>query len=157
MPKHFPSKKDASPAPLVEFSLDAIRETVVEGRTEQTAERHEFAARPRMSYGDVLGMVKNEDNARALTFLDRMIRRALINDDGTPERWTPRMVDDHFTAPNGDHTPAGQLPRFEEFEAGSSRRRWAQLITSDDVTIDMDQVNGVMEYLTEEAAGRPNS
>lgn len=150
--KHFPSERDAEPVAPVEFSVDFVREHA-EGPP--TVETHEFTARPQMAYGDVLGLVANENDPKAIGFLDRLIRRALLNDDGVPERWKPYVHEGHFTAPGGDHTPEDQLPKFTTHVAGSSRRRWVELIGSDEVAVSMKQISSVMEFLTEEAAGRP--
>lgn len=144
--KHFAPKRDVKAAPVVEFSIDFIRDGV--------AELHEFSARPRTSYGDVLGLVKNQDddNGKALPHLDAMIRRCLLNDDGVPQKWKPVIEDGHFTAPNGDRTLIAELPKFVTFEAGSSRRRWVQLIEHDgEVEVELDQIAGVFEYLAETA------
>lgn len=153
--KHFPSDRDAAPVAPVEFSVDFVRE---QPEGPPTVETHEFAARPQMAYGDVLGLVANENDPKAIGFLDRLIRRALVNDDGVPEKWRPYVHEGHFTAPGGGHTPADQLPKFELHAAGSSRRRWVELIGSDEVAVSMKQISAVMEFLTEEASeGRPTS
>lgn len=150
--KHFPSDRDAQPVVPVEFSVDFVRDQV-DGPP--VVETHEFTARPQMAFGDVLGLVANENDPKAIAFLDRLIRRTLTNDDGTPEKWRAYVHDGHFTAPGGDNTPVDQLPRFETHGAGSSRRRWVELINSDEVAVGMKQIASIMEFLTEQAADRP--
>lgn len=148
--KHFAPKRDVRPAPVVDFSIAFVRDG--------TEENHEFAARPRASYGDVLGLIKHQDDesGRALPYLDRMIRRALLNDDGTPEKWRPEIHEGHFTDPEGSHLPVAELPKYLTFEAGSSRRRWVHLMEyDDDVEVELDQITAVFEYLTSAAAERP--
>jgi hypothetical protein len=148
--KHFAPKRDVKPAPVVEFSVAFVRDDV--------EEIHEFAARPKASYNDLIGMVKYgaDEDPRAITFLSRMIRRSLLDSDGTPAKWKPSVHDDHFTDPDGNHTHVDDLPTFLAFEAGSSRRRWVHLMEYDDeVEVEEDQISGVLKYLTEAAAERP--
>jgi hypothetical protein len=60
-----------------------------------------------------------------------------------------------FTAPDGSEALAADLPKYTAHEAGSSRRRWIELIESDDAVIDFEQIMQVFEWLAEEAADRP--
>lgn len=128
-------------------------------------ERHEFEARPHMGWQDMAGMMpliagprrgQNEDlmAARAVQVIDRLVRRTLANDDGTPEKWRPNVYTDdgdgrqYFNDPQGNKTPVDLLPGVEAFDAGSSRRRWVHLMEDDDeVTIEMDQMVSLMEDL----------
>lgn len=145
--KHFaPKRENIVPPPLVEFSIDFVRDGV--------SEVHEFAARPRMSYGDTVGLIKNQDNdSGTLPFLDRLIRRSLVNDDGVPAKWAPEFEDGEFTAPDGSKHPSAELAQFTTFEAGSSRRRWAYLLDKDDdVEVEIEQIVAVFEYLTSAAS-----
>jgi len=149
--KHFGPKRDVAQAPTVEFSVGFVRNGV--------EEIHEFAARPRFTYGDTVGIVKNQDGALALPFLDRMIRRCLADDDGTSLRWEPYVRDGQLEAPDGKLVDPADAATYTAFEAGSSRRRWAHLMEADDdVEADLEQIVGVFEYLAGEAAGgRPTS
>ncbi|MGH9058324.1 MAG: hypothetical protein ACRDZY_02220 [Acidimicrobiales bacterium] len=126
-------------------------------------EIHEFVARPALGWQDlqrliplVIGKTAQALSAKALASIDRLLRRVLTNDDGTPLNWSPTVVDGHFTDPNGDHTPADLLPAYEAFEAGSSRRRWVHLMDFDDeLTIEYEQILGLVNDLIEVAADRP--
>lgn len=128
-------------------------------------ERHEFTAHPTMGWQDVRGLMPlmggegdQTLSQGAIRVVDRLIGRSLDNTDGTPEKWKPRVVDGHFTAPNGDHTPVELLPGFEAFEAGSSRRRWVHLMeVDDDVTVEPMQIVELMADLVEVAANRPTT
>lgn len=127
-------------------------------------ERHEFAAVPTLGWQDVRGLMPliggkldNEElSEHAIRVVDRLIRRALRNDDGTPEKWRPNTVGGYFTDPQGDHTPEELLPAYEAFESGSSRRRWTHLMENDDdVTVEAEQIMDLMADLMETTAERP--
>lgn len=151
--KEYVPKQRGEPPPEIPFAMIFIRDGL--------EERHEFTARPSMGWQDVRGLVPlmgggNDDKVtqQAIRVIDRLVRRVLANDDGTPEKWRPYIVDGHFTAPNGDHTPEELLPGFETFEAGSSRRRWTHLMeVDDDITVEPDQIIELMTDLMEESAG----
>jgi len=163
--KHFAAKRDVADAPVVSFSIDFARNGI--------KETHEFKAIPRTSYGDMIGIVKNQndDPGRSLAYLDRMIRRLLVDTDGTPEAWKPEIKTqgpvaakkgadpdgpvEYFIDPDGKRQSPDELPKFFAFEAGSSRRRWAHLLQhDDDVEIEIDQVTDLFEWLASEAAGQ---
>lgn len=157
--KEYAPASRGTPTPEHEFAMVFLRDG--------TEERHEFAARPRMGWQDVQGLMpllaatspdgKGVD-PRALRSVDRLIRRALVNDDGTPEKWAPAIVDGHFSDPNGDHAPQELLPAYEAFDAGSSRRRWAYLMDVDDeLTVEPEQIMQLMSDLIEVASDRPLS
>lgn len=125
-------------------------------------ERHEFTVEPRWDWQNLRGLLHLLDSRdsggispQMLMRLDRLIRRSLVNDDGTPEKWQAQVVNDGadepwFTDPNGDHCPADMLPAYEAFEAGSSRRRWMHLIDGDEeVTIEAAQILALANYLME--------
>jgi hypothetical protein len=152
-----PRNRGGAP-PEIPFTMILIRDGV--------EEPHEFLARPTMGWQDMRGLVPiiggrhgdmdPELGAKAVEVIDRLVRRALANDDGTPERWKPTIVDGTFTAPNGDTTPVELLPGVEAFDAGSSRRRWSHLMGHDDeVTIELDQMVSLMEDLIATASDRP--
>lgn len=154
-PKIYAPKVRGADAPTVDFGVVYLRDGV--------EETHEFTARPRMGWQDLRGLVplmggQADDGltGQAISTIDRLIRRVLVNDDGTPEKWVPHIVDEHFTAPNGDHTPVALLPAIEAFEAGSSRRRWVHLMERDDeVTIEAEQVAELLTDLVGVTAARP--
>jgi hypothetical protein len=146
--KHFAAKRDVADAPTVSFTIDFVRNGV--------REPHEFKAVPRTSYGDMIGIVKNQadDPGASLRFLDRMIRRLLTDTDGTPESFNPNVADGQFIDPTGKKQPESELPKLLAFEAGSSRRRWAHLLQlDDDVEVEIEQITDLFEWLATEAAG----
>jgi hypothetical protein len=155
-PKVYAPRNRGSAPPEFPFSMIFIRDGVEEA--------HEFNATPTMGWQDLRGLVplmvgnSNDEamGAHAIRVIDSLVRRVLRNDDGTPEKWRPTIVDGHFTAPNGDHTPVDLLPAIEAFDAGSSRRRWMHLMENDDeVTIELEQMVSLMEDLIGAVAERP--
>lgn len=151
--KVYAPTRSGSEAPVHEFTMIFVRDGV--------DEHHEFTARPRIGWGDVTGLLplaggSGSLSAHTLAVINNLIRRALVNDDGTPEKWRPNIVDGHFAAPNGDHTPEAELPVFEAFGAGSSRRRWVHLMEhDDDVTLEPEQIMALVGDLMEVAGERP--
>lgn len=153
--KIYTPKVRGDDGPTIEFGVVFLRDGM--------EETHEFTARPRMGWQDLTGLVplmsaQSEDGIteEAVRTISNMIRRGLVNDDGTPEKWEPNVVAGYFTAPSGDHTPVGMLPAFDAFEAGSSRRRWVHLMAhDDDVTVEADQVAEILTDLVSAAAQRP--
>lgn len=153
--KEYAPRTRGQTPPEVPFVMIFVRDGV--------EERHEFVAHPTMGWQDVRGLVplmggKTDDalTQQAVRVIDRLIRRVLANDDGTPELWEPTVVDTHFTDPNGDHTPLELLPAYEAFTAGSSRRRWVHLMEhDDDVTVEAEQIVDLLADLLEAAGQRP--
>ena len=147
--KRFGRKKAAEKVPPVTFSVvfDVDGEEV----------EHSFTALPSLTYGDMVGLKRHEadENGKVLPVLDRIIRRAMLNKDGTPLNWTPVVKDGELTAPDGKLVPANDLPEYTKHEAGSSRKRWVELIESDEAVVDFEQVMSLFEYLCEVSADRP--
>jgi hypothetical protein len=151
-----PADDPGEPAAQHEFALIFKRDGV--------RERHEFLAEPQYDWKNLRSLLYLMDSRRgdqfdprAFTQIDRLVRRALVNTDGTPEKWKAKVVSNDgeepwFTDPNGDHAPAEMLPVYEAFGQGSSRRRWAYLMDEDDeVTVDFKQVIDLMQDLMEVA------
>jgi hypothetical protein len=147
--KRFGKKKDSAPIPETSFSVDFSRD----GKEEE----HFFVARPQLAYGDMVGLKRHEqdEDGKVLPVLDRIIRRAMRNDDGTPVNWKPVVQDGEFTAPDGKLVPANDLPKYTAHEAGSSRKRWIELIESDDAVVEFEQVMALFEHLCAVSSDRP--
>lgn len=120
---------------------------------------------------------------RALPGMLRMISKMLDNKDGTPRGWEPKVlpppqapadqptlsgefdvIDDEpddepepkFRGPDGELHPMSAAEKFQAFEAGSSRRRWHQLMDDDEeITADGKALIKLFEWLVGLAAGRP--
>jgi hypothetical protein len=123
-------------------------------------ERHEFAARPELSYKDMKGGVRasGSRDGRILLVLEALIRRSLCDDDGTPARWEPEIAEGVFLDPDGHEQPVAELAKWTDPAAGSSLRRWVWLMDhpdNDNLTVTLDQVMKIYEHLAGKAAGRP--
>lgn len=132
------------------------REFVVSAWHDDTGEerKHTFRAVARAGFGEGVGMVA--DGQRRVLTMDRLIRKSMIDSDGTPHAWKPVVVDGHFTAPDGTPQPEEKLPEYLAHDAGSSRRRWHELAYDNDtVTVDLDDALAMFEQLTESVGGRP--
>jgi len=156
--KRYAPTSSGTAAPVHEFEVVFLRDGV--------EEVHEFAARPKFGWketagaiglmGVVDGKTDHGELGLAVRYLDGILRRSLVNDDGTPERWTATVVKGHFTDPAGDHVPEELLVLVEAFDAGSSRRRWVHLMTrDDDVTVEQGQLMELFTDLMAVAADRP--
>jgi hypothetical protein len=147
--KRFGRKKATEKVPPVKFSV------VFEVDGEEV--EHFFTALPTLTYGDMVGLKRheNDENGQVLPVLDRIIRRAMLNKDGTPTGWKPVVKDGELTAPDGKLVPANDLPKYTAHEAGSSRKRWIELIESDDAVVDFEQVMALFEFLCEASSARP--
>lgn len=61
-----------------------------------------------------------------------------------------------FLAPDGTVRPLAEASKFEAFEAGSSRRRWIELVDGDNnLTLKATVVMKIWRWLIGEAADRP--
>lgn len=151
MTKRFRAKRNSEERPDVPFSVDFD----VDGAEVE----YHFTARPAITYGDLVGLKRHESDGSGgvITYLDRIIRRALRDDDGTPLKWQPEINGGKFVAPDGTTRPVADLDKVTSLEAASSRRRWVRLIDSDDAVITFEQVMGIFEYLAEQMADRPTS
>ncbi len=156
--KRYAPKSSGTSAPVHEFEVVFLRDGV--------EETHEFAARPKFGWKEtagaigLMGLMDGKTGpgelGHAVRYLDGILRRSLVNDDGTPEKWAATVVDGHFTDPAGDHVPEELLALVEAFDAGSSRRRWVHLMThDDDVTIEQAQLMELFTDLMAVAADRP--
>jgi len=154
-PKRFKSKKKTNDGPIVPFVVEFTR---VDG-DKRVEEEHQFTAQPQLDYKDAVGFIKGQDDQSGMILVrvDRMIRSALIDSDGTPIKWQPAPNDKgDIVGPDGaviDSETAGKLVAFD---AGSSKRRWAHLMDrDDDLIVDIEQMVEVIEYLIEQTSGRP--
>jgi len=78
--------------------------------------------------------------------------REILADERDDDSNTERM----FVGPDGEPYPYELLDKFTAFEAGSSRRRWRQLLDNDDdLVIEAEVLSALFEHLAALAANRP--
>jgi hypothetical protein len=132
------------------------REVTITAEHDGTERKHTFWLSAKAGYGDLIAFVSGGGDKQLIT-ADRVLRRSLIDTDGTPLKWSPVVTDDHFTAPDGTRHHVDELPAFTAFDAGSSRRRWYQLAyDNDEVYIDPTEIITIVDQLAEDASeGRP--
>ena len=166
----------------IDFDLRAIHENPETG--EKTIKVHHFTAAPDPSAGDFhrFALASQKGGGDLLIVLGDIMPRMIVNDDGIPAQWEYRelpakvvrqeipsgspgevavlgTVDDgdpvpHFRGPDGQIYPEPDRKRFEEFAAGSSRRRLFNLMFVDEnVKVHMQTVADIMKDLFE-AAGK---
>jgi hypothetical protein len=167
--------------PSIPFSLNVIRESDDGARQIET---HHFTARPDPSAGDFtrFAMAQSSENGGDLLLVLRdVMARMIANDDGVPLQWEyhelppgvkaptaevavtgtfedslAAPVEPNFRGPDGQIYPASERKRFEEFDAGSSRRRLHHLMfESTTAKVHVDTVTEIMKDLFGSAAGRP--
>ncbi len=131
-------------------------------------------------------MLAKRNPEEAMPAVLRIIAKMLDNKDGTPHGWQPVALPQHekpepagrddfgqadggtlevvheepqprkFRGPDGGLYTFEHAPRFQAFEAGSSRRRWLHLIEDDDyVSVDAQDLMELFEWIVGLAAGRP--
>lgn len=118
-------------------------------------EEHTFLARPRLTYKRMreAANAQAKGGVEAVLRFEKMIRPSLVDDDGTPAKWTPdAAVEGKFVDWNGDERDVADLAGLLEFVAGSSRRRWHHLMdVDDDVEITFSSILAAYEKLIENA------
>ena len=108
----------------------------------------------------VLAQGKNEDTSEALPALVGLITKYMDNKDGTPVRWAPvelaaKKNEDppvkRFRGPDGKLHEWSKAEDFLKSEKGSSRRRWLLLVEDDEVSVDVEALLKLMEFVVEVA------
>lgn len=108
----------------------------------------------------------NDDNVSELAKLATLlIGKALDNTDGVPVQWTATALpkpknageswEPKFRGPDGKLYPMNQAAKFEEFEAGSSRRRWEALLVDPQFTTELEVIVDITKDLVELSVGTP--
>lgn len=122
-------------------------------RDDGTVRTHRFQLMPIIPAGHVTAIMDALDDEAEKTFslIAKLLTRVLDNNDGVPASWTyttyrdPEPGDEgydpddelwFFTGPDHEVYEAEDdqaREKFEAFEAGSSRRRWARLMDPDNL------------------------
>lgn len=161
---------------LVPFELVAMRENKLTGEPEP--EVHEFTARPVSDAGDLVSMAvaqNSGDGAKVAAVIARMIKKVVVNGDGTPSQWsaeevnplnpetaTPAEFEAHvaeYYGPDGQRyrMDGEERAKFEDIANGSSRRRLLHLLYEDEATVKMTDVAEIMKDMMGKAADRPTT
>lgn len=164
-----PKNRAVKPAPRESFEFTMLRDGDPETHTFNAVCQTDAAALAFM-----LGSVEKHPE-RSMIGLFRMIAKMLDNKDGTPAKWEPtplpppalEIPDDEgdlepiehetkFRGPDGALYTMDHAARFTDLDAGSSRRRWLQLMEDDDeVIVDAEDLVKLFEWLISVAARRP--
>lgn len=176
MPKTYGPDTVPTP-PDVPFSLNVVHEDPDTGHRE--IRKHDFMGRPDPSAGDFhrFALAAKEGGGELLIVLADILPRLVANDDGVPAQWTYRELpstavlptdqrtilgafdeepEPRFRGPDGQIYPATERKQFEEFNAGSSRRRLYNLMFEDrNAKVETQVVGDIMKDLFQAAAGRP--
>lgn len=148
-------------------------------------EVHEFAAFASMDAGTLARTMGGEDKEAISGMLEMLVRMLDNTDgtpvDWVAKPVTERPVTDsaqeaataysnpfadeqadeqtddviRFEAPDGQLLPLGQAAEWLEFDKGSSRRRWKQLLASETISLTADSLRELFEYLVSQVAKRP--
>lgn len=155
------SKEDRRLPEPVTFELWGIRDDEEESHLFKAIWKPDTMLMARMMMaGDDLSA---EEIARML----RMIGKTLDNSDGVKESWQFEPLDKpknagknwepKFRGPDGKLYPVDGPDRekFEDYEAGSSRRRWGRLVRDDEFQVDAEVLAEIAKDLVEAGTGRP--
>lgn len=171
MPKTY-GPETVPEVPKIPFALRAVHEDPATG--EKKIRTHEFMAAPDPSAGDFhrFALAAEQGGGSLLIVLGQILPRMIVNDDGVPMQWKYEelpsgvvrqeetgtelqvlgVIDEdpkpNFRGPDGQIYPEPERHRFEDFEAGSSRRRLHNLMFEDDnVKVEMQTVAEIMRDL----------
>jgi hypothetical protein len=162
--------------PTVPFSLNVIHEDPASGTRE--IRTHDFTGRPDPSAGDYhrFALASKEGGAGLMIVLADILPRLVANDDGVPFGWEYKALpgkvvadpkaavfgtyeepeEEQFRGPDGVIYPVTERKRFEEFDAGSSRRRLYNVMFEDaNAKVSTQIVGDIMKDLFEAAGERP--
>lgn len=162
------------PPARFDFGLVAYRNDV--------EEVHYFTARKIGQTQDALGLIlgaeMGESELGILPRLAKLLRKAMVDDDGTPLDWDARdhllteadcddteedfdADDPKFFAPDGTvHRLADRdtLDKLYAIEAGSSKARWMHLLEVDEaVDVELADLTAVAKEIISRTADRPSA
>lgn len=164
--------------PRVPFDLRAVHEDPQTGERTIRTHHFMAAPDPSAGDFHRFALASEQGGGALLICLGQILPRMIVNEDGVPLQWkyeelppgtrptlraggeTPGdalevlgTMDDeepepNFRGPDGQIYPASERKRFEEFDAGSSRRRLYALMFEDDtVKVEMQTVAEIMKDL----------
>jgi hypothetical protein len=111
-------------------------------------------------------MADNDLGPEAIGSLLRMVGKTLDNTDGVKESWVfeeapkPKNAgagyEPKFRGPDGKLHPLDMRAKFEDYDAGSSRRRWNALVLDDDFQVEPETLAEIAVDVVEAATARPS-
>jgi hypothetical protein len=132
-------------------------------------ETHEFAVTRKADTVLALRFMGIDDDqvGELAPLVVRLIAKSLDNTDGVPVQWSPIALDKpknagedwepKFRGPDGKLHPMSQAGKFEEFAAGSSRRRWELLLLDSQFTVELETLVEITKDLIERTTGTPTA
>jgi hypothetical protein len=148
-----------------DLRLKVPYEFEVAGLRYDDEEVHEFTAVRKVDTLLAARFIDGEDGAVIMRTVVQLIGKTLDNKDGVPIQWSPDQLpkpkdaDDDwepkFRAPDGNLYPMADAVKFTDFNAGSSRRRWAALVDDQEFTVAIETLAAIGRDLIGESAGRP--
>lgn len=167
--------------PEIPFDLNVEHEDPDTGRRELRT--HHFIGKPDPSSGDFarFALATQSQGAAVIEVLTDILPRMIDNSDGVSATWEYRELapaaqptgiqaaggelgverpeetgEPRFYGPDGQLYVASERKRFEDFEAGSSRRRLNHLLFVDpNAKVQIQTVVEIMKDLFSEGSGRP--
>lgn len=113
-------------------------------------------------------MIAGDDmGAEEIQRMLRMIGKTLDNTDGVKEAWSATPMskpknagknwEPKFRGPDGKLYPmdAPEREKWEDFAAGSSRRRWTRLVSDDEFQVAAETLGEIARDLVEAGSARP--
>lgn len=140
-------------------------------------EVHEFTARKMATTQDAVALIlaaeSGTDTVDLLPQMARMLRKSMVDDDGTPLGWSAldhMLAEDHaafdaddprYEGPDGvvhSLSDGDTLRKFLARESGSSRARWVHLMEHDeDADVELADITQVVKEIISRTAGRPSA
>lgn len=169
---------NAPPPPTRTFGLQVS----YRARGQLVRESVMLTAYVNMDAGAMLRLMQaGDDELRLASATAFVLATALVDDDGVPADWTLPSLDE--PAPADEDDPDGEPARgeptveepdgvllyerwdgelvpyddleFDEWEDGSSRRRFSWIMASSRYRVELPALNGVARWLIEQGGGRP--
>jgi len=124
---------------------------------------HLFSLVPLVPAGHVTALMDALDEAPEKSFglMASLLARLLDNTDGVPSRWVFTLNSDNktFIGPDNEPHPIADRHKFEDPDAGSSRRRWLWLMNTEnqDEAVHLGDMVDIAKWVVSEAVDRPTT
>lgn len=142
----------------------AVREFELETITDSGEPRvHRFQLVPIVPAGHVTALMDalEDEPEKSFGLMAKLMSRLLDNTDGVPAKWEFEAWPSAktFVGPDGEDHPLSDREKFEDIEAGSSRRRWNWLMNPDneDEAVHLADMVDIAKWVVSEAVDRPTT